>query len=272
MWNALQHTPWNEFHEVWWGKPWEENLAQPLLVQEFICEKLGILQGTDGFLFQRAEYRAFANRIRNAKAKLSYYQLWGCLLLGQPGIGEVEIFSAAYLLSTFPGKSVFLLFFLLICISKEETVLFTNSTGSTFLIYKEGVLEKPTAQFTIDDLSPSTTRIWSLVDSPQGKVPLPSSVTSAYPSRVFFVAAVSLDISRYKEIAKGRVSIWWMSAWKDEELFTLYVPCGLTDRFVTDLRPLSRLNHSPLLSNEKRTVRNPSRRPISCGGSWSLSP
>ena len=142
---------------------------------------------------------------------------------------------------------------------KREDVLFTNSTGTTFLVDKEGVLMKPTAKFNIDDLPPANSRIWSLVDSPIKKVPPARSFTSKYPSKVFFIATLSPDRVWYHEPVKRDVRIWWMSAWMDEEIFTLYVPCGLTDRFVTDLRPLSNLNslsHSPKLSITKFSKNN----------------
>jgi hypothetical protein len=96
---------------MWWGKPGRDNLAQPdpflCVVQESIREELGILKEGDGLLFRRAEYEAFTTRIWNAKAKAapSIAYLWGCLLLGQPGIGKLKFLSfLQYILSTIPRK------------------------------------------------------------------------------------------------------------------------------------------------------------------------
>ena len=87
-----------EFHNKWWGRSWDKNVAgqppnsDPLIyIHEAICEGLEILQET-GFLFQRAGYGAFNNRIRNAKAERSHHNLFSCLLLGQPGIGSFAYF------------------------------------------------------------------------------------------------------------------------------------------------------------------------------------
>lgn len=84
----LEGSSWVDFHNQWWGGSWEENLSGELHIQDRICEELEILQGKDGILFQRAEYRAFSNCIQNAKAKLSHRDLFGYLLLGQPGVGK----------------------------------------------------------------------------------------------------------------------------------------------------------------------------------------
>lgn len=74
---------------------------------------------------------------------------------------------------------------------------------------------KPTAEFDRHDLTPATTRI------PEGNV---RPVTNQYPSWVFIVdLSPAREISRYNDLAKQGVSIWWMSACVDEELFTLYM-------------------------------------------------
>ncbi|KAI1793229.1 hypothetical protein LXA43DRAFT_231101 [Ganoderma leucocontextum] len=65
-------------------------------------------------------------------------------------------------------------------------------------------------------------RLWSLVDCPLKKEPLPSSVTDG-TRQLSFVAAVSLDESRYKALDKQpMVRSWYMSPWTEvEELLML---------------------------------------------------
>jgi hypothetical protein len=75
---------------------------------------------------------------------------------------------------------------------------------------------------TIEDTHgfPPSGRTWSLLDSPAGKVPIPSMVTYQV-STLFFVAALSPDIVRYKEAQKHGAKKWWMDPWKSEEIFAL---------------------------------------------------
>ena len=80
-----------------------------------------------------------------------------------------------------------------------------------------------TASFQPEHIPPYTdqaSRIWSLVDSPPAKVPIPANVT--YETMAFlYVAALSPEVERYHEAAKQPVLMWWMSPWTDEELLAL---------------------------------------------------
>ena len=52
------------------------------------------------------------------------------------------------------GKSYFLFFLLLECLSRKETVLFTSSLGDTFLFDETGVAKTATANFRPDEHVP----------------------------------------------------------------------------------------------------------------------
>ena len=91
-----------------------------------------------------------------------------------------------------------------------------------------------TDNFTIEDLNSSTTRVWSLVDSPTKKIAPANSVTRKYPTKIFFIAALSPDEARYHELQKRPVATWWMSAWADNEILSLYVYCFLDCDSLTD--------------------------------------
>ena len=112
--------------------------------------------------------------------------------------------------------------------SREETVLYTTSGGQTFILNGEGVWNKDTVHIRCwewKDLPSSDVpgnRCWSLVDCPISKEHIPDNVTYK-ASRLFFVAALPPDESRYKRAIKGNVRLWWMSPWTNEELFALCV-------------------------------------------------
>lgn len=106
--------------------------------------------------------------------------------------------------------------------SEKEMLLFTNSSNTTYLINGRGIRRMSTDNFTIEDLNPSTTRVWSLVDSPTKKIAPANSVTRKYPTKIFFIAALSPDEARYHELQKRPVTTWWMSAWADNEILSLY--------------------------------------------------
>ena len=127
---------------------------------------------------------------------------------------------------TLLGKTSFLLFFLIQCLSREETVLFTSPLGATYLFDKDGIVTTRTSQFRCfahvpDDVPDPSQRLWSLVDCSQSKEPTSSSVT--YGARqLFFVAAARPDLSHCGDL-KGRFNVreWWMSHWTENELRAL---------------------------------------------------
>ena len=185
-------------------------------------EDLHILRETEGFLYIRKEYEAFSNRLWNAREQVISRKMSGVLLLGQPGIGRYNkkhfLSILCPLIKYYAGKSFFLAFFLLECMSRGEIVLFTTD-GWSYLIDESGVMYKGTKTITSLDL-PRSGRTWSLLDSPVKKEPIPGNVTYQDP-RLFFVAALSPDNIRYKEAVKFMAVKWWMDVWKSEEIFAL---------------------------------------------------
>ena len=124
------------------------------------------------------------------------------------------------------GKTSFLLFLLIQCLSREETVLFTSPLGETYLFGEDGIVTTRTTQFRSfshvpDDVPDPSERQWSLVDCSEAKEPIVSSVT--YGARqLFFVAAARPNLSHCGDL-KGRFNVreWWMSDWTETELRAL---------------------------------------------------
>ncbi|KAI1786280.1 hypothetical protein LXA43DRAFT_898329, partial [Ganoderma leucocontextum] len=171
---------------------------------------------TGGSLLVREEYLLFAECLRNAREDMPADSMQGALLLGQLAI----------------GKSYFLLFFLIQCIARQETVLFTSCSGQTYLFDQAGVVQMATVdvdpELHLPPFTDAASRVWSLVDCPEGKNPIPSHLTYGARS-LFCVAALSPDRSRYKAAEKEPVRLWWMSTWTDDELLALLRSVPVTE-------------------------------------------
>ena len=63
-------------------------------------------------------------------------------------------------------------------------------------------------------------RIWSLIDSPVRKDPIPSNLADG-AMELFYIAALPPEVERYREAAKQPVRMWWMSPWTEDELLAL---------------------------------------------------
>jgi hypothetical protein len=131
------------------------------------------------------------------------------------------------------GKSVFLIYALLTCMSRKETVLFSSANGTTYLFDDSGVWYMKTDDIVaVFDIPKSEeTRIWSLVDDRPNSHPIPSALTYA-PSQLFFVAALFPDMERFRDAFKlPTIRRWWMTSWGSDEIFELYVITALMWRF-----------------------------------------
>jgi hypothetical protein len=173
-------------------------------------------------LFVREEYLLFSERCRNMRQHRDFL---GCLILGQPGIGTLSHTPTLFLtyerLIFVIGKSLFLLFFLLDCLAREEVVLFTDYDYEMYLFDAAGVW-----MYAPDKGLPETAaRIFSLVDAPDDKKPLPAQVTTKSFPKTFFVGALSPAPAWYHELKKMKVLTWWMQPWETEELVALWVSC-----------------------------------------------
>ena len=87
--------PWNMLRQTWWGEAgrnrFTELAEKPLLerfIQVDVLGDLEMLGNTGGSFLVRDEYRAFYNRLSNARGQMLWSERRGCLLLGQPGICE----------------------------------------------------------------------------------------------------------------------------------------------------------------------------------------
>ncbi|KAI1785718.1 hypothetical protein LXA43DRAFT_899232 [Ganoderma leucocontextum] len=168
----------------------------------------------DGLFFVREDHGLLADRLRKARQEKTVFKMQGCLLLGQRGI----------------GKTHFLLFLLMQCLSHEETVLFTSSSGHTYLFDEHGIAKTREPKFDscthVPEAVPGPSqRLWSLVDCSAAKEPIPTSLTGG-TRQLFFVAAARPDVSRCGEL-RGRFNVreWWIPHWTEAELRTLYVRC-----------------------------------------------
>ncbi|KAI1785704.1 hypothetical protein LXA43DRAFT_1113630 [Ganoderma leucocontextum] len=211
MWTPMAASEWCDFHGKWWGgrallqgildKPPDERFLDGLGA---VLRRLGIdIRSDIDSLFVRRECMLFAERLRNGRK----HPLSGVLLLGQPGI----------------GKSVFLLYLLVECLSREELVIFTSSSERTFLFDKYGVARMDTSNFDhydhLPDVAGNTPGMWSLIDCPMNKDPLRNRLTDI---GLFFVAALSSDESRYHSRVKDLfVRRWYISPWNNDELLPL---------------------------------------------------
>ncbi|KAI1793254.1 hypothetical protein LXA43DRAFT_1180333 [Ganoderma leucocontextum] len=224
-WEPVRNPGWREFRNTYWGgcgRAALKNILEKPPLERFLYVEQACVRNLmpeflpDGLFFVREEYLLFADRFRRAREEKPAPEMRGCLLLGQRGI----------------GKSYFLLFFLMQCLSREETVLFTSSRGKMYLFHQGAVSSIWTSAFDCDEhlqVSVSdATRVWSLVDCPDTMEPIPSSVTDG-SQKVFFVAAVSTDDARCKTLKERRtVRNWWMSPWSEEELRALLVSLSRT--------------------------------------------
>ncbi|KAM5537521.1 hypothetical protein V8D89_008848 [Ganoderma adspersum] len=218
-WEPIDIQGLQEFRDMYWGArgraALKNVLARPPLerflhLRQTAIQNLFNLSLQDGLFFVREEYRLLADRLHRAREEKSASEMQGCLLLGQQGV----------------GKTYFLLFLLMQCLSREETVLFTSSLGDTYLFDEDGIVTTRTAQFRSfahvpDDVPDPSERLWSLVDCSQAKEPIHSSVTYA-ARQLFFVAAARPDLSHCGDL-KGRFNVreWWMSHWTENELRAL---------------------------------------------------
>ncbi|KAI1794551.1 hypothetical protein LXA43DRAFT_995539 [Ganoderma leucocontextum] len=217
-WTPVENQGILEFRNTYWGANgatlFEAMLEKPpserfLDVRQTTIQNLFRPMLPDGLIFVRNDYILYGDRFRKARQERPSTNMRGCLLFGQPGI----------------GKSYFLLFFLMQCLSRQESVLFTSSKGKTYLFDEHGVATVQTSNFDpeihIPESIPDTSRLWSLVDAPNDKEPIPQSVTCS-TRQLFFVAAVSPDQTRTKQILQWReVRHWWMSGWVVRELCAL---------------------------------------------------
>ncbi|KAI1794550.1 hypothetical protein LXA43DRAFT_110317 [Ganoderma leucocontextum] len=217
-WTPVENQGILEFRNTYWGANgatlFEAMLEKPpserfLDVRQTTIQNLFRPMLPDGLIFVRNDYILYGDRFRKARQERPSTNMRGCLLFGQPGI----------------GKSYFLLFFLMQCLSRQESVLFTSSKGKTYLFDEHGVATVQTSNFDpeihIPESIPDTSRLWSLVDAPNDKEPIPQSVTCS-TRQLFFAAAVSPDRTRTKQILQWReVRHWWMSGWVVRELCAL---------------------------------------------------
>ncbi|KAI1793253.1 hypothetical protein LXA43DRAFT_232697 [Ganoderma leucocontextum] len=217
-WVSLDAKDYLDFLKAHWGTDQLASILKPdkPLVERFLSitqtDVLDLIKAypSDTSFFLRKEYALFIDRLTNAWTEKGKTRMHGCLLLGQPAI----------------GKTCFLLFFLIHCLSRQETVLFTTSSGRTFLFHSQGVSTIKTSDFTaclhLPPRDYNAGPFWSLVDCPDKKEPIASSVTYG-TRRLFFVVAVSPDESRYKLMAEcPTIRSYWMSRWSAEELVALW--------------------------------------------------
>ncbi|KAI1785716.1 hypothetical protein LXA43DRAFT_1036606 [Ganoderma leucocontextum] len=216
----VNNSSWAHFRRTYWGAHgralFKDLLEKPPLerflhVEQPVVRDAFSMNGTGDAVFIREEFLLFAERARNARNVSS---LSGVLLLGQPGI----------------GKSLFLLFFLVQCLAREEPVQFTSRFGNTYLFDKDGVAKTATTNFDPTICLPSTVdgtpRLLSLVDWPSTKA-LPYSVACCLTT-LFSVIDPSSDPACYQKLRReAKFLCWWMSPWSPEELHALYVsPCS----------------------------------------------
>ncbi|EJF64807.1 hypothetical protein DICSQDRAFT_178383 [Dichomitus squalens LYAD-421 SS1] len=171
----------------------------------------------DADVFVRDEYRRFIERLRDARKQKGLRAMAGCLLLGHVGI----------------GKSHFLFYLLIECLTREETVLFTPADGDVYLFNKDGVarLDPNVDHFNlwdqtrIPELADEAPWVWSLVDR-FGREKRPAShITYDVPHWQFFVAAPAVqgpDSAWFVRKAQiRRANCWEIPSWTDEELLAL---------------------------------------------------
>ncbi|KAI1790480.1 hypothetical protein LXA43DRAFT_1016405 [Ganoderma leucocontextum] len=214
LWQGLNDTSWGQFWRMFWGNSGKD-ILKPILAGEQHWDRFlpvpqtgprdaFVMHTPADFLLIREEWLLFSDRVRNARAT---DLIPGVLLLGQPGI----------------GKSLFLLFFLIQCLSQEETVLLTSRFGDVRLFGKGGVAKLVTGAFDPDLLpswAGSDTRFWSLVDWHTADLHLETVACS--PARVFSVTAISPDTASYGKARKHlRLRSWYMSVWSHEEVLAL---------------------------------------------------
>jgi hypothetical protein len=220
---------WHNFRRTWWGDPQGHvaALRNHTSPSRFLCVDHKDVTKSFNFwhddLFVREEYLFFAERCRKAR---EHTRGLGCLILGQSGIGTLtrtptSFLTYDYVSFFFIGKSLFLLFLLIDCLARQEVVLFTDSSCKMYLFDTDTVdLYDPNGAL------PETSRFFSLIDTPQGQVPISHAVTMGSHPKTFFVASLSPNPIRYKGIQKQPVFTWWMVPWTAQELFTLWVLHG----------------------------------------------
>jgi hypothetical protein len=95
-WNRIPEThDWDVFYQSWWGPNGKDAIdaaldgTRFLYVEQDVRASFQALSDTEGFLFVRKEYETMFNRLLNARATCTLMR--GCVLLGQPGIGNANL-------------------------------------------------------------------------------------------------------------------------------------------------------------------------------------
>jgi hypothetical protein len=115
---------------MWWGQTGERKFGPALSWILFfvytILERLGILKGTNGLLFWRAEYKTFTTFIRNAKSKTVVSGFMGLLASGSAWHwGHVQLNSRVVTIETItPGRRQYATN--MYCVSMTPTPILRN--------------------------------------------------------------------------------------------------------------------------------------------------